>query len=852
MPDTGTRPLEAAETVVTPPSAATDRLTPGTIIAKRYRIAGLLGRGGMGAVYRADDLRLGQQVALKFLSSASVHPGELQRLYSEVRMGRKVTHPNVCRIYDLVEDGRTHFLSMELVEGEDLASLLRRIGRVPMEKAVEIARDICSGLQAIHDEGIVHRDLKPGNVMIDGRGNARLTDFGLATTTDTTDSSIAGTPAYMSPEQLAGEAISARSDVYALGLLLFELFSGTRVYPSSSLAALLDAHRGPKPRLATIVPGVDSSIDDVVAACLHEEGERRPATAREVLYRLPGGRNLLPGLNKSDTPQPDLVAAAQVVGDLRPGIAWALLAIVVAGMATSLYVSNATTLVGRGVPHPPSVLRDRALQIIDLAGQPRLPNEMMSFGPTLVTAYRYVERGEKRPTEILPFWFRQSPHPLTPFNFYSTGSLRDPPADYPGMASVVLDAEGSLLEFRAVPPDRPSAGRPLDAGSWSSLLKASSLRPDAARPVPFTWNAPLAHDQRWAWDVRTERGPVHVEAAALQGRRVWYRRIQPWEEPRGSDPFRQRPWQTYTFGVLLVLLSSVAIWIARRNLRAGRGDRRGAMNVALVVFALAFLERVITAEQVRASFALGWTFVMVGSAVFYAGLAWVAYVAMEPAIRRRWPEALISWNRAVMGRLRDPIVGRDVLVGASLAAVANIFSSLRHFVQPLATIDGQPLAAIGNFLEVTAPRRIVGALLSNLEFSVFIAFGSLLALWVCCVVFRSILVGSTVFMLCATLAANDSWFYWSDRPAYAAAGTLSIALIAAGQAWMLLRLGLLANLAFCCVFAPFEAWTLTLNSSMWYYWATPAAVLLTGSVALWSFRVSLGGRSPFAAPWAFD
>jgi serine/threonine-protein kinase len=192
---------------------------PGTILAERYRIIGLIGRGGMGEVYRADDLKLGQPVALKFLpAKLASEPAWIERFYAEVRHARGVSHPNVCRVYDVGEiDGR-HFLSMEYVDGEDLASLLRRIGRLPPDKAVEIARELCAGRAAAHAKGVLHPDQKPGTVMFDGRGRAKITDFGLAAGVgdDKGVAEVSGTPAYMAPEQLSGKGASVQSDVYSL------------------------------------------------------------------------------------------------------------------------------------------------------------------------------------------------------------------------------------------------------------------------------------------------------------------------------------------------------------------------------------------------------------------------------------------------------------------------------------------------------------------------------------------------------------------------------------------------------------------------------------------------------------
>src|ERR1017187_4287325 len=159
-------------------SHAETRFVPGTLLAARHRIVSLLGKGGMGEVYRADDLTLEQPVALKFLPEGALsNPNALARFRNEVRVARQVSHPNVCRVYDVGEIDGHVFLSMEYVDGEDLGSLLRRIGRLPPDKALEIARKLCAGLAAAHEKGVLHRDLKPSNVMLDSRGQVLLTRF---------------------------------------------------------------------------------------------------------------------------------------------------------------------------------------------------------------------------------------------------------------------------------------------------------------------------------------------------------------------------------------------------------------------------------------------------------------------------------------------------------------------------------------------------------------------------------------------------------------------------------------------------------------------------------------------------
>jgi serine/threonine protein kinase len=180
------------------------RFAPGQIFASRYRIVSLLGRGAMGEVYRAEDLRLGQSVALKLVAGRVARgDDQVRRFINEVRLARGIAHPNVCRVYDIAEAEGWLYLSMEFVDGETLESLLRRIGRLPGEKALDIARQLCAGLTAAHDRAVLHRDLKPSNIMVDGRGQIRIMDFGLAVATgESTLGELAGTAAYMAPEQL--------------------------------------------------------------------------------------------------------------------------------------------------------------------------------------------------------------------------------------------------------------------------------------------------------------------------------------------------------------------------------------------------------------------------------------------------------------------------------------------------------------------------------------------------------------------------------------------------------------------------------------------------------------------------
>jgi serine/threonine-protein kinase len=343
------------------------------MLTERYRIISLLGRGGMGEVYKAEDLKLKQIVALKFLPEAIAMDGAaLARFHNEVRITRQISHPNVCRVYDIGEVEGLSFLSMEFIDGEDLASLLRRIGRLPGDKAVEIARQICAGLAAAHDNGVLHRDLKPANVMIDGRGKARITDFGVAVVAAELSGheAVAGTPGYMAPEQLTGKEVTQRSDIYSLGLVLYELFTGKRVFESNSIHDLLKLHETSAPTSpSSHVKNIDPLVEKVILRCLEKDPRKRPASPLQVAAALPGGDPLAAALAAGETPSPEMVAAAKTEEGLRPPVAIVLATAAVLMLTAVVFIADAIG-VHYKIPFDksPDVLRARAAEIVKQLG----------------------------------------------------------------------------------------------------------------------------------------------------------------------------------------------------------------------------------------------------------------------------------------------------------------------------------------------------------------------------------------------------------------------------------------------------------------------------------------------------
>ncbi|MGH9671337.1 MAG: serine/threonine-protein kinase, partial [Terriglobales bacterium] len=211
-------------------------------VSERYELQGELGRGGMGIVYRARDKETGELVALKVLKPEIASEQELlERFKNELRLARQVTHKRVCRTYELLRFGDTVVIAMEYVEGESLRVVLDRFGGLPLRKGIQVAQQVCSALAEAHAQGIVHRDLKPENLMLDRSGNVKVMDFGIARSVETgstTTGGVIGTPAYMAPEQAEGKPVDARTDIYALGLILYEVFTGKAAFRADTPVAL--------------------------------------------------------------------------------------------------------------------------------------------------------------------------------------------------------------------------------------------------------------------------------------------------------------------------------------------------------------------------------------------------------------------------------------------------------------------------------------------------------------------------------------------------------------------------------------------------------------------------------------
>jgi len=876
-----------------------ERFPPGTILAGRYRIIGPLGRGGMGDVYRADDLKLNQAVALKFLAkSRSSNPLWLRQYQNEVRLARKVTHPNVLRVYDISEAEGEVFISMEYVDGEDLASLLRRIGRLTGDKAVQVAHQLCAGLGAAHDQGVLHRDLKPANIMIDGRGQVRIADFGIAALASQAEENgaSAGTPAFMAPELFEGGAPSVRSDLYSLGTVLYEMTTGRAPFEGAS-PGLRTPNITPL-RPSAIAPETDAGLERVILRCLERDPKRRPDSAYAVAAALPGGDPLVLALAAGETPSPSMVAAAGCRGAWRPWIAASCLTIALLGLFLVVRLADRTFFLPQaGLEKSPIVLADKAEHIIAAMGRgassqehwqgsamdrgylqhaattdsqwvplalpvprperpkalaepvapavARTTRDSIEHAATMDAPHRMRESLSSGRPPAVCFWYRTAVNPIT-----SPISLELSPAQSaaaePDMVTVRLDGRGRLLQYMVMSDRSRLSGttsRPVD---WSPVFALAGLPGKKFKPSRPVREPPGYADALAAWEgfyPETPGLPIRVEGASLGGRPVFFEVAPPWNQDwtdADEGPSRLPRRAPLVRSVLYLLAIIAGGFLAWHNLRLGRGDQRGASKLLGFVLLLGLLDWLLGERHVAVfSDEVALLSLWLARATLLAAIAGVSYFAVEPYVRRYWPEIMITWSRLLGGKVRDPLVGRDILLGGLCGILLVLIMQLDILLpswlgspSPLPKLPGttQDLAA------VLGLRYKLSIVVASLMTSILLTLVILLLMLVLRVAIRHAWLATAVSWLLLVLLLVAASGYDVSYPWLTSAMVAAVAMIA------LVRVGLVALVVSLFFWSFLINSPITSNLWAWYAPSSTFAVLLATALLVYGFFTARAGQ----------
>ena len=414
-------------------------------LRQRYDILAEAGHGSMGNVYKARDRETGETVALKLLKpEIASDQAMMDRFKNELLFARKITHKNVCRVHEFNRLGGIAYTSMEFVEGESLRSVLNRFGGLPVRKAISMTEQICSGLKEAHAQGIVHRDLKPENVMIDGNGNVKIMDFGIARSMESLTrltGSMVGTPAYMAPEQVAGKPVDYRTDIYSLGLMLYEMFTGAQAFQADTAVALaLKQMRETPPAPHEVDPSIPVGIERAILKCLEKEPGKRFQSVAELenaLRSAAGSANPAPPLSvsrvnssHSGTPVHSAISAAIKPEPKRtPAIVWVLLGalIVVAGAAASRWAAAAKS--AEQLPPPTQMPAPKAPEFALVIPRPPTPDGAATESKPGAPAPARSTVAKRTPARSVAAVLA-SPQPIAPFKKPETADSKlEPPAD---------------------------------------------------------------------------------------------------------------------------------------------------------------------------------------------------------------------------------------------------------------------------------------------------------------------------------------------------------------------------------------------------------------------------------------
>jgi serine/threonine-protein kinase len=662
----------------------------------------------------------------------------------------------------------------------------------------------------------------------------------------------------MSPEQLAGRAATVKSDLYALGLVLYEIFTGKKAFEAATLAEWKRKHGQETPTApSSHIADVDPAAERVILRCLEKDPRQRPASALAVAAALPGGDPLAAALAAGETPSPELVAAAGETEGFQPRVAVEWLASVLIGLVAVCVLSDKVHITGMvPLPNPPDALAAKAHELAQQFGYTAPPVDSASSFFRDDDYLRYIEEHDKTANRweqlkagnpsAIDFWHRESPRYLLALQFFSAGSVQDsdPPRDVSGMTYEVLDPSGRLEYFEAVPPQLDESKGTAPAPDWPALFKAAGLDIAQFKPAEPEWTPRAWSDTRAAWTgVAAGRPgvPLRVEAAAYRGKPVYFLLVFPWSRPERVQAYQPTAQERAVNAIFMALFLAVlmgAVFLARRNLRLGRGDRRGAFRLAVFVLLILAFAWGIEAHHLPTSYEF-WLFVIITSvALFIAAFVWLLYIGLEPFVRRRWPNALISWSRVLAGQFRDPLVGRNVLTGVAFGLGWSLSNMLQRLAEGwFGRLPPRPMMQLLDPL--LGARGMIEELLSAIPRQFGVALGFFFLLVLLRLLLRKDWVAAAVFVLIFAAQGAFSGKYPLVDAAFAAV-LFGIVI------FILKRFGLFCLIVSSASYDVLFAFVHSIHLSQWHAASMIPGVLFVLALAVYGFRVSLVGRPIFS------
>ncbi|MBV8843774.1 MAG: protein kinase, partial [Bryobacterales bacterium] len=666
-----------------------------------------------------------------------------------------------------------------------------------------------------------------------------------------------GTPAYMAPEQLVGREVSVQSDIYALGLVLYEMFTGKPPFQADTIAEMVRLREESQvTNPSTLVAELDKTTERAILRCLESDPKNRPSSAMALAAMLPGGDPLAEALAAGETPSPEMVANAGSDEGLSLKIAIPVAAGIVAMLIAYCVWWPKTQLLNRiPLENSPEVLAAKARDLARSLGFTDRPADTASGflvdGGNLPYINQLKKRGDQEWTRILAnppsplfFWYRQSPTALAARDIANFGAVTtdDPSFTTSGMVYIALEPDGRLKWLRAVPPqfeadDKTRASDPMD---WSPFFAAAHLDPGQMQPAEPQWSPLAATDNRLAWTGTYPGRPeikIRVEAASFHGRPVLFETYWPWTKPRrapSNSGLTNNQISNLAEEMLFVIFGIAACFIARYNWKAGRGDMRGAIRVGAYIAVLEFLAWILQTHHVSTPAEKELLAISVANAVFEGFVYWVVYLALEPWVRRHWPQTLISWSRLLAGRWRDPMIGRDILFAVLLGLVYGLLvTGLRLTVMHLGVppIQGHTLP------DLMGTRMFAGNVVQRLHNAILDGLQVFLSLFVLRALLRKQWLAALAFVLIFTAigAYGDILEFWYILvPFYIAIYVILVAIM--------LRFGLLATVLAMFVLNTMDSNFLTTDFSAWYSESSAVAIVLVIAMAAWGFKLSLGSR----------